>query len=41
MYALAASRGVPDGHVDLRSGEERVKAWLRHAHALESIRLVA
>jgi hypothetical protein len=32
---------VPDGHVDLRSGEERVKAWLRHAHALESIRLVA
>ena len=41
MHALAAAGGVPHGHVDRRSGEERVAAWLRHAHALESIRLVA
>jgi hypothetical protein len=41
MHALAAAGGVPHGHVDRRSGEERVKAWLRHAHNLESIRLAA
>jgi phospholipase C len=40
LYALARAHGVPRGHFDARSGEERVKAWLRHAHALESIRVV-
>ena len=41
MHALAKAGGIPDGHFDRRSGEERIKAWIRHAHALESIRLVA
>jgi phospholipase C len=41
MHALARARGVPRGRFDRRSGEERVKAWLRHAHALESIRVIA
>ena len=41
LHALAQARGVPGGHFDRRSGEERVKAWLRHAHALESIRVIA
>jgi phospholipase C len=41
MHALAAAGGIPDGHFDRRSGEERIKAWIRHAHALESIRLIA
>ena len=40
-HALAETCGVPEGHCDPRSGEDRVKAWLRHAHALESIRVVA
>ncbi len=41
MHALADAHGMPDGHFDPRSGEERVKAWLRHAHALESIKVIA
>jgi phospholipase C len=41
MHALAESCGVPDGHCDTRTGEERVKAWLRNAQALESVRVIA
>jgi phospholipase C len=41
MHALAAASGVPAGHVDPRSGDDRVKAWLRHAQALESVRVIA
>ena len=41
MHALAASCGVPDGHCDPRTGEERVKAWLRNAQALEAVRVIA
>jgi len=41
MHALADAHGIPHGRFDRRSGEERVAAWLRHAHALESIRVIA
>ena len=41
MHALAASCGVPDGHCDPRTGEERVTAWLRNAQALEAVRVIA
>jgi phospholipase C len=40
IEALAASRGVPPGHADPRRPEERFRAWLRHAEALEAIRVV-
>jgi hypothetical protein len=41
MLALAAAGGVPPGHVDPRSGEERVRCWLRCAQELESVRVIA
>jgi len=41
MHALADKHGVPDGHVDLRSGEDRVRSWLRRAQELESVRVIA
>ena len=41
MHALAAAGGVPAAHVDPRSGEERVKSWLRYAQELESVRVIA
>ena len=41
MHALAAAGGVPHGHVDPRSGEERVRCWLRCAQELESVRVIA
>jgi phospholipase C len=41
MHALAAAGGVPHGHVDLRTGEERVRCWLRCAQELESVRVIA
>ena len=41
MHALAAAGGVPAGHVDPRSGEERVRCWLRCAQELESVRVIA
>jgi phospholipase C len=41
MHALAAAGGVPPGHVDPRSGEERVRCWLRCAQELESVRVIA
>jgi phospholipase C len=41
MHALAELHGVPAGHVDLRSGEERVRSWIRRAQELESVRVIA
>jgi hypothetical protein len=41
MHALAAAGGVPDGHVDPRSGHERVRAWLRRAQELDVVRVIA
>jgi len=41
MHALAKKHGVPHGHVDLRSGEERVRSWLRRAQELESVKVIA
>jgi phospholipase C len=41
MHALAAAGGVPHGHCDPRSGEERVRCWLRSAQELESVRVIA
>jgi hypothetical protein len=40
MHALAEKHGVPDGHADLRTGEERVRSWLRRAQELESVRVI-
>jgi phospholipase C len=41
MEALAAAGGVPAHHVDTRSAEERLAAWMRHAQALEAVRVRA
>jgi phospholipase C len=41
MEALAAAGGVPAHHVDTRSPEERLAAWMRHAQALEAVRVRA
>ena len=41
MHALAEAGGVPHGHVDQRSGAERVRSWLRRAQELESVRVIA
>ena len=40
LEALARAGGVPAHHVDPRSAEERLHAWLRHAQALEAIRVI-
>jgi phospholipase C len=40
MEALAAAGGVPAHHVDRRSAEERLRAWLRHAQELEAVRVI-
>jgi phospholipase C len=40
IHALAAAGGVPRDHVDARSPDERLRAWLRHAQALEAIRVI-
>jgi hypothetical protein len=31
---------VPAHHVDPRGAEERLQAWLRHAQALEAVRII-
>jgi phospholipase C len=41
MEALARAGGVPAHHVDPRSAEERLRAWLRHAQELEAVRVLA
>ena len=41
MEALAQAGGVPAHHVDPRSAEERMRAWLRHAQELEAVRVLA
>jgi hypothetical protein len=41
MEALARAGGVPAHHVDRRSAEERIQAWLRHAQELEAVRVLA
>jgi hypothetical protein len=40
LEALARAGGVPAHHVDPRGAEERLQAWLRHAQALEAVRVV-
>ncbi|MES1209186.1 MAG: alkaline phosphatase family protein [Pseudomonadota bacterium] len=39
LAALAAAGGVPPHHVDRRSAEERLHAWLRRGQELEAIRV--
>jgi hypothetical protein len=41
MHRLAAAGRVPAAHVDPRPPLERVRAWLRHAEALEAVRVIA
>jgi len=39
--ARAARAGrVPAAHIDVRSDDERVHSWLRHAQELEAIRVI-
>jgi hypothetical protein len=40
MEALARAGGVPAHHVDPRSADERMRAWLRHAQELEAVRVI-
>ncbi len=40
MEALARAGGLPAHHVDPRGPGERLQAWLRHAQALEAVRVV-
>jgi phospholipase C len=40
MDALARAGGVPAHHVDRRDPEQRLRAWLRHAQALEAVRVI-
>ncbi|HTB57924.1 MAG TPA: alkaline phosphatase family protein [Polyangia bacterium] len=40
LEALARAGGVPAHHVDPRGPTERLQAWLRHAQALEAVRIV-
>jgi hypothetical protein len=41
MEALARAGGLPAHHLDPRAPAERFAAWLRHAQALEAVRVVA
>ncbi len=40
LEALARAGGLPSHHVDPRGPDERLQAWLRHAQALEAVRVV-
>ena len=41
LLARAARAGrVPAAHIDVRSDDERVHSWLRHAQELEAIRVI-
>jgi phospholipase C len=40
LERLARAGGVPAHHVDPRGAEERLQAWLRHAQALEAVRII-
>ncbi len=40
LEALARAGGVPAHHVDPRGPDERLQAWLRHAQALEAVRVI-
>jgi phospholipase C len=40
LDVLARAGGVPAHHVDPRGAEERLQAWLRHAQALEAVRVI-
>jgi phospholipase C len=40
LEALARAGGVPAHHVDPRGADERLQAWLRHAQALEAVRVI-
>jgi hypothetical protein len=40
LEALARAGGVPAHHVDPRGPSDRLQAWLRHAQALEAVRIV-
>ena len=40
LEALARAGGVPAHHVDPRSAEERMRAWLRRAQELEAVRVL-
>jgi phospholipase C len=40
LETLAAAGGVPVDHVDPRSHDERVQAWLRRAQELEAVKVI-
>ena len=40
MMALARAGGVPAHHVDRRDPDQRLRAWLRHAQALEAVKVI-
>jgi phospholipase C len=40
LEALARAGGVPAHHVDPRTPGERLRGWLRHAQALEAVRVI-